>query len=169
MAAVAAFLRAVNVGGTGKLPMARLRVIADAAGCHAPETYLASGNLIFDDGGDPAGCHTRLETTLATEMGKHVPIFVRDHKALRGVLDALPWPDASGAQVGIVIGSDTLDPNLATGQTDERLTLAAGHLAVHFVSGMGRSKLRHPGFTSGTMRNRNTVEAICARLAAREG
>lgn len=163
MAAMAAFLRAVNVGGTGKLPMARLREIAEAAGCSAPQTHLASGNLIFDDGGDLAGCHARLEAQLANETGQHIPIFMRDHNALRSILEALPWPDASGSQVGILLGADGVNPDASTGRSDEDLVLASGHLAVHFPSGMGQSKLRHPAFQIGTMRNRNTIEAIDRR------
>ncbi len=169
MAAIAAFLRAVNVGGTGKLPMARLRELAEAAGCSAPETHLASGNLIFDDRGDLAGIHARLEAQLEDEMGQHVPIFMRDHNTLQGVLDALPWSEASGSRVGIIIGADAASTDAVTGRSDEALVLASGHLAVHFPSGMGQSKLHHPAFQTGTMRNRNTIEAICTRLAKREG
>ena len=38
-----ALLRAVNVGGTGKLPMADLRAMAVTLGFDHPRTYIASG------------------------------------------------------------------------------------------------------------------------------
>jgi len=42
-----ALLRAVNVGGTGKLPMSELRRLCEGAGFSAVQTYIASGNVIF--------------------------------------------------------------------------------------------------------------------------
>jgi uncharacterized protein (DUF1697 family) len=41
------FLRAVNVGGTGKLAMADLRAMCEAAGFTSVKTYIASGNLVL--------------------------------------------------------------------------------------------------------------------------
>jgi hypothetical protein len=42
-----ALLRAVNVGGTGKLPMAELRAMCEDAGFRDVRTYIASGNVVF--------------------------------------------------------------------------------------------------------------------------
>ncbi len=42
-----AFLRAVNVGGTGKLPMADLRQMFAELGFSDVKTYIASGNVAF--------------------------------------------------------------------------------------------------------------------------
>lgn len=40
-------LRAVNVGGTGKLPMAELRAMCEAAVFLDVRTYIASGNVVL--------------------------------------------------------------------------------------------------------------------------
>jgi uncharacterized protein (DUF1697 family) len=45
MAKFIALLRAVNVGGTGKLAMADLKSICADAGFERIETYIASGNV----------------------------------------------------------------------------------------------------------------------------
>ena len=42
-----ALLRAVNVGGTGKLPMAELRAMCESLGFANVRTYIASGNVVF--------------------------------------------------------------------------------------------------------------------------
>ena len=42
-----ALLRAVNVGGTGKLAMSDLKAICREAGFSHVETYIASGNVVF--------------------------------------------------------------------------------------------------------------------------
>ena len=48
MAKYVGLLRAVNVGGTGKLPMAELRALAEGLGFARVRTLLASGNLLVD-------------------------------------------------------------------------------------------------------------------------
>jgi uncharacterized protein (DUF1697 family) len=47
MAVYIALLRAVNVGGTGKLPMTTLRAMCGEAGFSRVRTYIASGNVVF--------------------------------------------------------------------------------------------------------------------------
>ena len=42
-----ALLRAVNVGGTGKLPMSELKAMCVAQGFERVQTYIASGNVVF--------------------------------------------------------------------------------------------------------------------------
>jgi uncharacterized protein (DUF1697 family) len=45
-----ALLRAVNVGGTGKLSMGDLKATCEAAGFAEVRTFIASGNVIFKTG-----------------------------------------------------------------------------------------------------------------------
>ena len=47
MTAFVALLRAVNVGGTSKLPMAELEAVATKLGFGNPRTFIASGNHVF--------------------------------------------------------------------------------------------------------------------------
>jgi hypothetical protein len=54
MPAFIALLRAVNVGGTGRLPMADLKAMSVAAGYLHVQTYIASGNLVFVTNNPPA-------------------------------------------------------------------------------------------------------------------
>jgi Protein of unknown function (DUF1697) len=49
-----ALLRAVNVGGTGKLPMSELKAICRGAGFARVETYIASGNVVFEGKAAPS-------------------------------------------------------------------------------------------------------------------
>ena len=44
MSGWAALLRAVNVGGTNKLPMAELKALCEGVGLERVQTYIASGN-----------------------------------------------------------------------------------------------------------------------------
>ena len=60
-----ALLRAVNVGGTGKLPMAELKAMCTAAGFTKVQTYIASGNVVFDNPAPAAKVKAILEARLA--------------------------------------------------------------------------------------------------------
>jgi hypothetical protein len=48
-----ALVRAVNVGGTGKLPMADLKAMCRDSGFMRVQTYIASGNVVFESGASP--------------------------------------------------------------------------------------------------------------------
>lgn len=51
----AAFLRAINVGGAHRLPMAEVRVVLNALGASDVATYIQSGNIVFTGRADGNG------------------------------------------------------------------------------------------------------------------
>ncbi|MGB6975710.1 MAG: DUF1697 domain-containing protein [Terracidiphilus sp.] len=100
-----ALLRAVNVGGTGKLPMADLRTLLAGLGFQNVETYIQSGNAVFDATGSASTVHKALAAALEKRMGKPVGVLFRTHDQLTRVIAANPYPDeaaADGARVHAV-------------------------------------------------------------------
>ena len=89
-----ALLRAVNVGDTGKLPMERLRAICLDIGFGAPQTYIQSGNVVFDSDLDEAGIVAALQAALAREMSVAPGVLVRDGAAMAEVLARNPFVEA---------------------------------------------------------------------------
>ena len=61
MTAYVALLRAMNVAGTGKLPMTELKRIGEACGFANVRTFIASGNLLFDSDLAEADAQARIE------------------------------------------------------------------------------------------------------------
>lgn len=86
----AALLRAVNVGGTGVLPMAELKAIFEKAGAGAVRTLLASGNVLFA-ADDVDACVAQVKTALARRLGKEVAVMVRSLEQLRALVAASPF------------------------------------------------------------------------------
>ena len=86
-------LRAVNVGGTGKLPMKDLRAMCSEIGFSDPRTYIASGNLVFGTDLDPRAAKAALEARLETDAGKPVGVLMRTPEVIEAVLNANPFPD----------------------------------------------------------------------------
>jgi uncharacterized protein (DUF1697 family) len=160
-----ALLRAVNVGGTGKLPMADLRAICESAGFRDVRTYIASGNVVLRSAATAAQVKTSLETSLMRYAGKPVGVLVRTAAEMAAVLAANPFPKAAPNRV-VVIFLDTAPPadTLARlgHRNAEEVVLGGRELYVHYGDGMADSKLKIPAAKTGTGRNLNTV----ARLAA---
>ncbi|MBA2467365.1 MAG: DUF1697 domain-containing protein [Sphingomonas sp.] len=169
MTAFVALLRAVNVGGTSKLPMAELKAIAEKLGFGSPRTFIASGNLVFASDKSEAQAVAALEEALAAHMGKPVPVMVRSAAEMAAVAKANPFKDAPGRRVLVTFlpeppPADSLDG--AKGLDGERLALGKREIYVDYCGTLlGRSKLRVPAAEKGTARNMNSV----AKLAEMAG
>ena len=165
-----ALLRAVNVGGTGALPMADLRAICEAIGYTRVETYIASGNVVFDSSLSPAKVKAELESRLAEYMRKPVGVVLRTAAEIAAVLKANPFPKAEGKLAYAIFldappAADALTK--VSGRTDEELRLGAREIFVHYPTGMGRSKLKIAASKNGTARNMNTVAKLAALASKR--
>lgn len=163
MSTYIALLRAVNVGGTGKLPMAELKRMCESAGFTAVRTYIASGNVVFDSTMSKAQVKATLEAALLQYAGKPVQAIVRTAPELADVLAGNPFPQAApNRTVAIFLDSappaDTLEK--LSGQKDEEVELGKREIYVHYGEGMGQSKLKIRAASEGTARNINTVAKL---------
>jgi uncharacterized protein (DUF1697 family) len=158
-----ALLRAVNVGGTGKLPMAVLKQICIDAGFDMVETYIASGNVVFESTHKGARVHSELERRLLDDTGRKIDVFIRTAAEMQAVLRANPFPKADTARTYAFFLSGKPPPDALANirrQTDEELRAGTREIYVHYPSGMGQSKLVIPAAFSGTARNMKTVAKL---------
>jgi uncharacterized protein (DUF1697 family) len=158
-----ALLRAVNVGGTGKLPMTELKTMCESAGFTGVKTYIASGNVVFDSSQTPAKVKAALEAAMLAYAGKPVQVLVRTAAELAKVLAANPFPDrAPNRTVAIFLDHAPPENTLTTltGQKDEELVLGTREVYVHYGDGMADSKLKIRAATEGTARNINTIAKL---------
>jgi len=168
MAAFIALLRAVNVGGTGKLPMNELKAMCEELGFGSVRTYIASGNVVFTSRKSEAAIKTALEKRLEAYAGKPVGVLVRSAAEMVQVLADNPFPKAApNRTVAIFLDGKPAKDTLADvrGQKEEEIRLGRREIYVHYGDGMGQSKLVIPAARTGTARNINTV-ATLARMAA---
>jgi uncharacterized protein (DUF1697 family) len=158
-----AFLRAVNVGGTGKLAMSELRAMCESIGCTNVRTYIASGNVVFDSRLSEASVKNRLEGCLATYAGKPVGVLIRTGAELAAVLAANPFRFAAPNRA-VAIFLDAPPPadtrGHVSGQQEEEIALGTREIYVHYGKGMAHSKLKIPAAKTGTARNMNTVARL---------
>src|SRR3978361_1250643 len=92
MTAFVALLRAVNVGGTGKLPMTELKAMCEALGFAGVRTYIASGNVVFTSRKSEAAVKKALEAALESYAGKAVGVMVRTVAEMQAALAGDPFP-----------------------------------------------------------------------------
>jgi uncharacterized protein (DUF1697 family) len=126
MTAFVALLRAVNVGGTSKLPMRELMRLCEAAGFTSVQTYIASGNVVFKSKETEAWVKARLEQVLHDCAGKPVSVLVRTASEIAEVLANNPFPKALPKwTVAIFLDEPPPRDTLKTlsGQRDEEVRL----------------------------------------------
>ena len=168
MASLVALLRAINVGGTGKLPMSDLKRMCEALGFGGVRTYIASGNVVFSSRKSEAAVKAALEERLADYAGKPVGVLVRTAAEMALIAAENPFPDAPlNRTMALFLDHAPPIDTLATirGRKDERIELGRREIYIHYGEGMAKSKLVVPAAKTGTARNMNTVAAL-ARLAA---
>ena len=168
MTAYVALLRAVNVGGTGKLPMSELKAICADAGLTSEHTHIASGNVVFDSDMPEARVKAALQERLEAHAGKPVGVLVRTAEEIAAVLAGNPFADFD-PKITVAIFLDAPPPAGAledvSGRADEEFRLGAREIYVRYPSGQGRSKLKIRAAADGTARNMNTVAKL-AEMAA---
>ena len=168
MTAYVALLRAVNVGGTSKLPMVELKRIAGELGFKSVRTYIASGNLLFLSDESEAMVRDKLEAALSAHLGKPASVMVRTAAEMAAVVKANPFKDAPGRRVLATFLSakpPTTALDEARNVDGERVALGKREIYVDYCGTMlGRAKLKIPAAAAGTGRNMNTVAKL-AELA----
>jgi len=169
MPALVALLRAVNVGGTGMLPMADLAALCTKLGFADVRTYIQSGNVVFRTSFTAEKAAAALARALAAHMGRPVDVIVRDADALRRTLQRNPFPRAEPARVVVLFCAEPVPKGLVdgiTGPDGEVVIPGERDVYIHYPNGQGRSKLKLPKQLGVcTARNVNTV----AKLAAMAG
>lgn len=168
MATYVALLRAVNVGGTGKLPMATLVDMCKSLGFEEARTYIASGNALFSSRLRERRVKTLLEQRLADYAGKPIGVLVRTAEEMAAVLAGNPFRTVPPNRT-VAIFLDEAPPSGALeqvkGKRSELLALGAREIYVAYRDGIADSKLMIPSAATGTARNMNTIAKLAAMAA----
>lgn len=167
MTAYVALIRAVNVSGTGVLPMAKLRAMAEACGFEWVRTVGASGNLLFESRLGEKEVVKKLAKEVEGFFGKPVPVMIRSAKEMRAIAADNPFPDEKGSRnfVFFMSGAPPEDVlRTVRGRQDECIALGKREIYVAYGAGIGKTKLVIPAAKAATARNRNTVEKLADKL-----
>lgn len=163
-------VRAINVGGSGKVPMAELREIATDLGASDVSTYIASGNLIADVPGDPDTFDRGLEAAIESRFGFFRDVMSRSRLDVIAALDAHPFDivEPKYSYVSFLAGSPT-PAAIAQARTYEtgadQWEVIGTEWHIRYANGAGRAEMKVDaigtalGFPA-TARNINTVKKL---------
>jgi uncharacterized protein (DUF1697 family) len=107
-----AFLRAINVGGHN-VKMDHLRQLFESLGFSNVETFIASGNVIFESkAGNVKAFEKKIEDYLKESLGYEVATFIRTGAELAEIAKYKPFPQsqidmAMALNIGFLV--DALD------------------------------------------------------------
>lgn len=172
-----AFLRAINVGGH-VVKMADLRKLFESMGLDAVETFIASGNVVFES---PAktdrAFEEKIEAHLKKRLGYQVDTFVRSLAELRAIAEYQPFSgsefdiDKSSLYVGFLttrLSADVARKLNALRTSDE--AFHAHGREFYWISAVGIGQSVFTGATldkilraPATVRNINTIRRVVAK------
>lgn len=173
-----AFLRAINVGGH-VVKMHDLRAIFESMGFENVETFIASGNVLFDSKEkNAAKLETRIEEGLKAALGYESRTYIRSVPELQKLVDDFPYEDKElGADGYLQVGffrdkltkeSRELISTLITQMHDFRFGdkevfwLVRGHFAKNPLKGdLAARKL----IAAGTFRNIKMLRRLAAKCS----
>lgn len=168
-------LRAINVGGTAKLPMAELRELATELGATEVSTYIASGNLLATPPDDAAAFARALEAAVEARFGFFREVIARDAGAIRQARDAHPFTITNPAFSYVLFLSAAPDPDRVDAARqrptgDDLWQVIGADLHLRYERGAGRPELNTDAVLRdlgvvGTARNLRSVDALLSRLA----
>jgi uncharacterized protein (DUF1697 family) len=119
------FLRAINVGGHN-IKMDDLRQLFESLGCANVETFIASGNVIFEEkAGEVKILEEKIETCLYKAFGFETAAFIRSDGEVARIVKYKPFPQsqldtATTLNIGFLNDplDDTATRKLTSLQTD---------------------------------------------------
>jgi len=175
-----AFLRAINVGGH-TVKMDELRRLFEALGFSRVETFIASGNVIFDcPAQDVQELEKRIESFLKESLGYEVATFLRTTSELAEIAGYHPFPDEqlAGESATLYIAFLHRPPDEQAERKLEEFRSAVDDFHVHDreVYWLCRARISESAFSGGllektlgmqaTLRNSTTVRKLAAKYPA---
>jgi uncharacterized protein (DUF1697 family) len=172
-----AFLRAINVGGH-LVKMEKLRSLFEELGFANVETFIASGNVIFDTRSSNVNSLTsKVEKHLHSSLGYPVATFLRSVPEVKNIAKYEPFADSADVHA-VYVGFMAAAPEEAA--TQNLLTFNCDtdefHVSDREVYWLARVKVSDSKFYGGqlekllgralTLRNSTTVRKLAAKYSS---
>jgi uncharacterized protein (DUF1697 family) len=179
MTRLVAFLRAINVGGH-TVEMAKLKKLFEQLKLTGVETFIASGNVIFEAPGAGAALEKRIAAHLEKSLGYEVATFLRTPAELAAALEHRAFARVVPGAVTYV-GFLATAPDAAAAKRVAALATPRDDFHVHGRElywrghdGMGQSKVSGAKLEKAlgqptTFRNVTTVAKLAAKYGAASG
>lgn len=144
-----ALFRAINVGGKNMLPMKELAAVLEALGARNVNTYIQSGNVVFESPEkDAARLSSKMSQAIRKRRGFEPYILLLELEDIDRAIRKNPFPEAASDPKALHAGflaSKPEKPDLEALESlksgSERFRLIDRVFYLHAPDGIGRSKL----------------------------
>ncbi len=168
-----ALLRGINVGGKNKMPMPALAALFTESGCRDVQTYIQSGNVIFQAAPEAADTlPAQISALIAERFGLRVPVVLRTAEQLAAAFHNNPFlaQELLTQTLHVMFLADL--PSLekvagldANRSTPDAFVVQGRDIYLHLPNGGADTKLTNAYFdaklaTVSTIRNWKTVTKL---------
>jgi len=183
MTVVISMLRGVNLGSHNRVKMDQLRALYQSLKLLNPQTYIQSGNVIFQTKEqDLARLAKRIGNGIEQSFGFRSDVVVRTASELRTAIARNPFAARAGIDPSKLLvtflasdpGPEARERVLRIKTDPEELRIDGSELYTYYPNSIGRSKLQMAGIeralkVSGTGRNWTSVTKMLEMAEKLEG
>jgi uncharacterized protein (DUF1697 family) len=178
MTVYVALLRGINVGGNNKIKMAELRHVLETLGLGGVQTYIQSGNALFESEEAAEPLRRRIEQKIGAAFGLTIDVVLRTAEQMERILADCPYAAEvlqEGQNLHVCLLAKAPSPEAADrflGYRNERtedVCISGLEIYVLFHQSLLESKLSNQFQKLGvpaTMRNWNTMNRLLAMAKA---
>ncbi|WP_111309359.1 DUF1697 domain-containing protein [Confluentibacter sediminis] len=162
-----ALLKGINVGGHKKVPMAELRELLKNAKFQNVQTYIQSGNVIFQSSERPSQLENKIQKLIVTQFGFEVSVIVKTNKELQIIFEACPFSKEKKENSYFIILNKIPETSLLKEvdkipYENEEVVIKNDCLYFYCSTGYGKTKFNMNTYERklkviGTARNYNTM------------
>ena len=164
-------LRGINVSGQKQVRMAELKNLYESLGFTDVETYVQSGNVVFEsEEQDAKKLADSIETGIEKTFGFSVPVLVRSTEDFRRVLESHPFKKEEQVRVLVTFLYERPDPSKVEDLSRyedkvDKFAIEEQEIFLFCPGGYGKSKLSNTFFERklgviATTRNWKTVSRL---------
>ncbi len=160
-------LKGINVGGHKKVPMAELRELLKNAKFQNVQTYIQSGNVIFQSSEKPSELENKIQKLIVTQFGFEVCVIIKTNKELQIIFEACPFSKEKKEASYFIMLNKIPETNLLKEADkityeNEEVIIKNDCLYFYCSTGYGKTKFHMNTYERklkviGTARNYNTM------------
>ena len=165
-----ALLRGINVSGQKKIKMADLRDLLSDAGLQQVQTYLQSGNIVFQSEASAEEAAQKIEQSIQQHYDYTVKVILTTPDALKQIVADNPFPEQDTKLMYVTFlaeipAPEQLEKLQAVDYSPEAFFLKDSIVFIFAANGYGRAKLNNNFLekklkVAATTRNWKTVNAL---------
>ncbi len=171
-----ALLRGINVSGQKKIPMDELRESLSNSGLENVQTYIQSGNMIFQSSEEKkSDLETKIHNAIKSYFGFDVPVLVLTPDKLNEIFNNSPFPQSEKEKSYFMFLYEKPDETLVSevsqlNYPNEEFIITDNSVYFYCATGYGKAKCSNNFFerklkVTATARNYKTMVKLLSLSA----